>query len=55
MTITLLYPVFRQVPITQKYRENPGNYTAGCTPDGSHNGVHNPSTTIVRQVGEWCK
>ena len=39
MTITLLYPVFRQAPITQKYGENPGSYTVGCTPDGSHNGL----------------
>ncbi len=39
MTITLLYPVFGQSPITQKYGENPGSYTVGCTPDGSHNGL----------------
>ncbi len=39
MSITLLYPIFRQAPITQKYGENPGSYTVGCTPDGSHNGL----------------
>ena len=39
MSITLIYPVFRQAPITQKYGENPGSYTVGCTPDGSHNGL----------------
>ena len=39
MTITLFYPVFRQAPITQKYGVNPGSYTVGCTPDGSHNGL----------------
>ena len=39
MTITLLYPVYRQAPVTQKYGENPGSYTVGCTPDGSHNGL----------------
>lgn len=39
MTIKLSWPVYQSAPITQRYGENPGGYTKGCTPDGSHNGL----------------
>jgi murein DD-endopeptidase MepM/ murein hydrolase activator NlpD len=39
MTIRLEWPIYREARITQLWGVNPGTYTVGCRPDGSHNGL----------------